>query len=431
LANRLFLYLTKIILVAIFIGLTLSPSADADDFEIIPSVMVREEYNDNIFFTDDDRIDDFITTIAGSLEVIERTERLDAYFLGRFAPYWYEDNSTLNDLDWLVKGDGDYQFTERFKAGASAGYLVDNRTDRDVADTGIIIGNRERKRWDAGLEGNYSFSEITAARLDYAFRDEDWDQGDIDDLTAHDIILGFTRNFSGLWESTTARVNFGYSYFDYETSETDVYFGSVGVEHKFTEKFSAIIDIGPRYSDSDFDTLKEVEVAPGVFRTVVVDDSDSQWGGVGNLDLDYREERTFFRLTGSHGVYPASGRPGPTERTTARFIFTRLFAEKFRFSLPLGWIWNRADGDFSVDEIDTDTAYIRPFVRWEFYSGFTLEGSYGLTYVWDNDDDEERYRHKAFVQLAWGLPLFDLFRDFDPVSGGRPSLGFQELRYGR
>lgn len=415
----------------ILLSLSLLSNPRADDFEIIPSVLIREEYNDNIFFTDDNRVDDFITTLAGSVEVIERTERLDANLYGRIAPFWYADNSELDDTDWLVRGSGGYQFTERLKAGASAGYLVDNRTDRDVTDTGIITDNRERKRWDAGMSANYSFSEITAASLNYAFRDENWDQGDIDDLTAHDVLLGFTRNLSGWWESTTARVNIGYSNFDYETSESDIYYGSLGVEHRFTEKFSAILDIGPRYSDSDFDTLKQVEVAPGVFQIVIANDSDSQWGGVGQLDLEYREEKAFFRWTGSHGIYPVSGRPGPTERTTARFILTHLFAEKFRFSLPLGWIWNRADGDFSVDELDQDTAYIRPFVRWEFFDGFTVEGSYNFTYIWDHDDDEERYRHKAFVQLAYGLPLFDLFRDFDPVRGGRPAFGLQELRYGR
>jgi len=150
---------------------------------------------------------------------------------------------------------------------------------------------------------------------------------------------------------------------------------------------------------------------------------------VGSLDLDYREERTFSRFTASHGLYPVSGRPGPTERTSARVSLTHLFTEKLRVSLPLGWIRNRADGDeFSVDEIDQDTAYIRPFVRWEFYDGFTLEGRYNFSYIWDRDDDEERYRHLAFVQLAYGLPLFDFFRDFDPVSGDRAGFGFDQFR---
>ena len=407
-------------------------NAKADDFEIIPSVLVREEYNDNIFFTKNDKIDDFITTLAGSLELIERTERVNANLYGRVAPFWHADNSDLDDTDWLVRGNADYQFTPLFKAGARAGYLVDHRPDRDVDVTGVILGPRERKRWDAGLGTDYSFNEITAANLTYAFRDENWDRGSIDDFKTHDFNLGFTRNLSGWWETTIARINFGYGYYDYDTSDTDIVYGSVGVEHRFTEKFSALLDLGPRYSHSDFDTIRIKELTPGVFQPVVVNDSDSQWGGVGRLDLDYREERTFSRLTASHGLYPVSGRPGPTERTTARFSLTHLFAEKFRVSLPLGWIHNRADGDqFSVDEIDQDTAYVAPFLRWEFYDGFTLEGRYNFTYVWDHDDDIERYRHLVFVQLAYGLPLFDLFRDFDPVSGGRPGFEFDQVRYGR
>ena len=422
----------NITIIAVLILLSLLINAKADEFEIIPSVVVREEYNDNIFFTKDDKIDDFITTLAGSLEVIARTERLNANLFGRVAPFWYADNSELDETDWQVQGSGDYEFTPRFKAGASAGYLVDNRPDRDVDVTGVILGPRERERWNAGLGTDYSFDEITAANLTYAFRDEEFKDQELNDLKAHDVNLGFTRNLSGWWEATTARVNIGYSYFDYKTSNTEIAFGSLGVEHWFTEKFRALLDLGPRYSHSDFDTLQLVQVAPGIFQLEVVSDSDSQWGGVGRLDLNYDEERTFSSLTASHGLYPVSGRPGPTERTTARFNVTHLFTEKLRVSLPLGWIRNRADGDeFSVQEIDQDTAYIRPFVRWEFYDGFTLEGSYNYSYVWDNNDDVERYRHLVFFQVAYGLPLFDFFRDFDPVSGGRAGFDYQGLRYGR
>ena len=33
--------------------------------------------------------------------------------------------------------------------------------------------------------------------------------------------------------------------------------------------------------------------------------------------------------------------------------------------------------------------------------------------------------------MGYGLPLFDFFRDFDPVSGGRAGFDYQGLRYGR
>ena len=53
------------------------PSGVMAEFNLIPSLAVREEYNDNIFFSYSDTIDDFITTVSAGLELTERTEQLD------------------------------------------------------------------------------------------------------------------------------------------------------------------------------------------------------------------------------------------------------------------------------------------------------------------------------------------------------------------
>ena len=56
---------------------TIAPSGIfADEFKLIPSLAVREEYNDNIFASSNDTADDFITTLSAGLELVERTERL-------------------------------------------------------------------------------------------------------------------------------------------------------------------------------------------------------------------------------------------------------------------------------------------------------------------------------------------------------------------
>ena len=47
----------------------------ADDFNFTPSLGVRGEYNDNIFYTSNNAEDDSITTIIAGLELINRTER--------------------------------------------------------------------------------------------------------------------------------------------------------------------------------------------------------------------------------------------------------------------------------------------------------------------------------------------------------------------
>ena len=60
----------------------------ADEFKLIPSLTVKGEYNDNIFYTTDETEDDFITTISAGLELIERTERLDLGLSALVSPFF-------------------------------------------------------------------------------------------------------------------------------------------------------------------------------------------------------------------------------------------------------------------------------------------------------------------------------------------------------
>ena len=47
-----------------------SCAAIADNFKLTPSVSVREEYTDNLFFSTSDEVDDYITTIFGGLDLL-------------------------------------------------------------------------------------------------------------------------------------------------------------------------------------------------------------------------------------------------------------------------------------------------------------------------------------------------------------------------
>ncbi len=64
------------------------PTGVLADFNLIPSLAVREEYNDNISFSYSDTIDDFITTINAGLELTKRTEQLDLRLAGFVSPFF-------------------------------------------------------------------------------------------------------------------------------------------------------------------------------------------------------------------------------------------------------------------------------------------------------------------------------------------------------
>jgi hypothetical protein len=384
--------------------------ADGDEFELTPSLAVRGEYDDNIFYSSSDEEDDSILTIKAGLELIERTERLDVKLSGEVAPFFYEDNSDLNGVDQDYRGRIGYWITPVFAGRADAFFNIDNRPNRDIEATGLVQNVDQRDRYYFGAGLTYLLSEKAALDLAYAFSQDDWDSdvGDLEDVTRNVGNIGFIYNLGRWLEATTGRFNIGYADYDYETSEIKTFSGTVGVHHMLSEIFSLQVDVGARYVDSVFDVVEFVFVPPATVRPVIVKESNSGWGGIGQALLEYHGEKTYSNFYASRDLSAASGRLGPTKLTLFNFSFYHRFLKKMRWGLTAGFYRNKADrGDFSFQEIDQDTFGIRPSIRWEFFDNFTLEGAYSYTYLNDRFFDTTTTRNAVYLQLAYGLPLFE------------------------
>jgi hypothetical protein len=405
----------------------LLPDVHGDQFEVKPYLAVRGEYNDNVFFLSEDEADDFILTIKPGIEVIERTERVDAKLSGEVAPFYYADNSDLNEVDQDYRGRIGYQFTPRLNARTDAFFIIDNRPDRDILTTGLVQGINQRKRYHFGAGTNFLLSEKAAVDLSYDWNKDDWNKDvfDQEDLTSNVGNVGFFYNLGDWLEASTGRMNFGYSNYDYDTSETDSFYGGVGLEHSLSEIVTLEVDVGARYVDSEFDIIKFVPIAPGLpfVRPIVKKEGNSGWGGIGQAILEIRGEKTRSNFLISRDLAATSGRTGPTDQFRVVFSVYHRFLEDMRVGLTAGYYNNKAEeGDFSSQEIDEDTFRISPSFRWEFFDDFTLEGAYTYTFL-DNKviDDRDTTQNKIFLQLAYGLPLFDLLDLFTPE--GRQIIG--------
>ena len=400
------------VIVFLVIILTWAGQLPADEFQIIPSLAVREEYDDNIFYSSSDKEDDFVTTVAGKLELIERTERLHLNLSGRVAPFWYADNSDLDEVDQDYRGRISYQLTPR-TIGRSDGYfIIDHRPDRDIVSTGLAQNVDKRDRYHFGAGVNHMLSEVLAADLSYDYNRDDWDRAVIDqeDYKGHIVNLGFTYDMARWLEPTKGLLNFSYGNYKYDSSETDSFAGLIGAQHWFSETVNLTVNAGARYVDSDFKVPQLRFVPPASFRIDTVNESNSGWGGVGRAVLEYRGEKARSNILVSHDMSPASGRLGPTVLTRAIFNLNYTPLEKLRLGLSGGYYRNRSDsGDFSAQDIDEDTYRIWPTISWEFYKNFSLEGGYYFTYLDDNEHDTTTKRHRVFLQLAYGLPLLDVF----------------------
>ena len=160
----------------------------------MPSLAFRGEYNDNIFYSEEDRVDDFITTITPGLELVNRTEKVDLNLLARLNVLRYVDTTELNNIDQNYSGRLRYSPDPKWTLSGGAGYLEDSRPDRDLEITGLVIGPviRKRQNYLGGLE--HIFSEKTKASLFYIYEREDYDNPEFADLKAHNASLGFIHD---------------------------------------------------------------------------------------------------------------------------------------------------------------------------------------------------------------------------------------------
>lgn len=394
-------------------GLILLPAAklSADEFKLTPSIAVRQEYNSNIFFDSKDEEDDFITRVRPGLELLNRSERLDLRLAGFVTPFFYWENDELNSIDQDYSGRLSYRPTPLLTLGADAGVRVDHQPDRDIGVTGIAYGDNRRiqQRYGGNLE--YMFTERTSGSVSYAYTRDDWRKGmdsDLEDYDSHSVTLGLARELGVARGITVGLINAGWAHYEFESSETDYYFGAVGVRHRLTEIFNVTADVGVRYTDSRFDVARLTVVPPGVLAVVTDEQSDSGWGGIGHLGIEYTGERTRASLNASHDVNAASGARGVVQRTGLTLTGGYLLTEKLRLGLFAGVFKNDSDkNEFSGEKVDELAYLARPSLRWEIYREFTLEAGYNLSYLDDREADEASVQHVVYLQLAYGLPLFE------------------------
>lgn len=364
----------------------------AEGFNVTPSVAVRQEYNDNIFFTTTGAIDDYITTISPGLEISQESERLNASLNGRVDGLVYYDNEELNDLDQEFTGQVQYQFTPRTQGSFDASYLRDSRADRDIGITGLVLGTDIRRRRHVGASASHAVSEKAVVQASYGYEREEFDDLAQNDYDVNRLGLAMSYNLARFWQEAMGRIRFDYVNVDYVTSKVDNYSLTVGFEKRLTETYRLSVDIGPRYTRTEFDLA-------GI-------PDNTAWGVRGVVSLRYHGEYLTTSLNFLHDVQPASGRIGSTERTGLTGSVGHRITEKLRWDIHVAYFLNQSDRrQYALTDIDENTFRIRPRLRYQFTPDMALEADYAYTLINDEIADTEREQNLFFLRFEWQYPL--------------------------
>lgn len=376
---------------------TLMPAgASAYEFRLVPSVAAREEYNDNIFFTQEDAVDSWITTVTPGLLMSGRTERMDAALSGDASWLWYSEDSDLNATDFDTKGRFSYRFTPEFRLSATGEYRKGTRTDRFFDVSGLVVDVLPSYTQNYTVSAEYIATEKAATTLSYRYYWLKYPDRPIWDGTTHVVDLGIAYNLSRFAAETKARANVAYARGLFEGLTVDNFYLTVGVFRAVHELWSVVVNVGGRYTHSEFDV-------PGL-GSETTDDT----GVVGDASLLYTGERTRASFTFSHNIAPAYGYSGATLRTAAVFSVSRRFLHDLSGTLSGGYYMNTSDpGQFSFQTIDERSARIRPGVRWAATKNLVLEAAYEYNRVDYRATDTDADRHLAFINVALRYPVLE------------------------
>jgi hypothetical protein len=251
-----------------FLGLGFGdPTGFAPGYYVAPSFGVSETYDDNIFLTESDRQDDFITRFTPGIRLGYVSAPLTLLGSYAFDIEVYAKESDLNNVGERQRGQLEFRYlpdpllvlTLDANFARSNDPVDINRQGallrrRGVAPSGVPVteirrGREETTTFTLSPAATYEFTPVWSGTAAYTFALTDTEDGARG--TSHTLSLGASRTLS---EKDTGSVIYSFSVFDTEggdstTSHTILF----GWTRRVSELLTFGLSLGPRFSD-DGDT---------------------------------------------------------------------------------------------------------------------------------------------------------------------------------
>ena len=375
------------------VSICLSGPARGEEFKVVPSAAISEKYDDNVFYTEKDRKGDWVTTISPGLEVINRTEKMDANLKARVDAIYYAGQTDLNAWDQSYRGNFRYALTNRFGLGAEAGYIRDSQPGREIEVTGLVLSTVKRERQNYGITGDWRITDRTLTSLFYKYGKDTYDNPRYLDLDYQNVGLGFSHDIT---PTQKGNMFFGYNYYHVSGTTVNNYTGTIGLSRDLTELWNISMAAGPSYTRTRFDILSLS--GPAIVTEEKVNEG---WGWVGQASLGYKGEKASGNLTAAKSVLPASGNAGAVNRTSLSLDARYRLIYELRGVVTAYYFINKSDaGEFSSTAIDETTMQVSPGLRYEFNGDTALEARYTYSRTAYGQSNTSADRHIVMVSFT-------------------------------
>src|SRR5437016_6640718 len=248
----------------------LAPPAQRGPVTLTPSISVSEEYNDNLFFNNQDRQRDFITGFSPTITLFVNRPSYQVNGGYSFTAELYERESRLNNAlnRQNFFGTGLYRATPRLTLTASETYAV-NRNTNLVASQGFSTGRQESLSNTFGpgltyqmtpgtslsLVATYGLLRFKGAASDGAGTARDSDTYGLQSSLAHELT-----------PRLTGTIGYGFTYLNVqEEDNSTTHTPTLGVSYRLTPTLTGSVSGGPAITELGGETF----VSPAATATLV------------------------------------------------------------------------------------------------------------------------------------------------------------------
>ena len=356
--------------------------AAANETLVEPRLMVSGGYDDNIDFSENDKIDDFGVSVRPSLTLGYGTQLLKLQVTADIDYLMYLKEDDFNRLNQWYLFDSQYYISERWSLLGDFEFKSLETIDSQLAETGRIYDTKGLERYDGAGGIEYQITELTKITPELRYINTIYmDSGSVD----NEIILfsmPYEITFRNQRDKLTLEPNVGY--YDSDVQEAYNARFTANWERLISEKTTFSLELGPRYTRSEFKKDNK---------------KDNQFGGVGEIILSHTGETFSGSVDFKHNLYPdADGEL--VNRSRLELNVSQYFSERFGFRF-------RGTGIATLKlQGDEDKVFYTELVPSLFYLT-TLNSNLELSYGYQNrielDEPGDPTTHRNRIYLTYNI----------------------------
>ncbi len=379
------LYFLKLLVVVA--GICFSTHAVAAEWRLVPKIGVSGGYDDNILYTQEEKIDSSIIVVQPGVEIDFKSLLSSIRLTADFDILSYLDESSLDRVDQYYRLNGNHRLGQRWDVRAGFRYYDDTTLNTYLEETGRVVERIERQYVYATGGISYDISTISSIDANYSYAGARYED---------DVFPDYDRNRGNLryryqLKNQQDELFVGPSYYNRtnDLNDTDYVALDLGWKRDWSDITNTFASIGARYTT--------VEDQDG--------NDESNWGALARFNLTHLGIASKITLSYYHDLATlTNGQDVNVDNFYLRYDY-RL-TERFGVGINGRLVFSY---DLFSDQGDVeDNRYymVEPFLSYRLTEDFNVY----LRYSYQNssndliDSEDARERNRAWIEFMYELP---------------------------